>query len=68
MKYKMIYYFCVQDEVEKGEKVYCLDREDKLVLEINDMSYEDALGLICDAKDNDTYEFWKETQKDAEEF
>ncbi len=63
MKYKTVYYFCVQDEVEKGAKVYCLDKEDKLVLDVNDMSYENALGLIREAEGNERYEFWVEIKK-----
>ena len=68
MQYKTIYYFMVEDEIKKGEDVYCLDKQEKDVLHVNQLNYEYAIKLINDAKDNDRYEFWKETQKDAEEF
>ena len=64
MRYKTIYHFMVTDEIEKGEIVYLLDREDKLVVPVNDLTFEFALGLLRDAKDNDRYEFWKEIQED----
>lgn len=64
MKYKTIYSFMVTDEIEKGEKVYVLDREDKLVVPVNDLTFEFALGLLRDAKDNDRYDFWKDIQED----
>lgn len=63
MIYKTVYHFMVEYEIEKGEAVYCLDREDKMVLSVNDLSYENALGLIRDAKENDRYEFWVEIKK-----
>lgn len=63
MNYKTIYHFMVEDEVAKGKTVYCLDREDKLVFSVNDLSYENALGLLRDAKEDDRYEFWVEVKK-----
>ena len=67
MKYKTIYHFMVSDEIEAGNKVYCLDREDKCVFEVNDLPFENALGLIRDAKDNDRYEFWREVEEKENE-
>lgn len=61
MIYKTVYCFSVMDEVEKGEEVYCLDKREKEVSKMNDLTFEYALSLISDAKeDNDRYEFWKE--------
>lgn len=66
MKYKTIYHFMVMDEVEKGETVYCLDRLEKEVLIVNDLTFDYALRLLRDAKDNDRYEFWVEvTESDG---
>ena len=65
MTYKSVYSFNVIDEVEEGTIVYCLDRQEKEVLTINDLHFGFALGVIQDAKNNDRYEFWKEIKEDA---
>ena len=63
MIYKTVYCFSVMDEVEKGETVYALDKQDKVVLTLNALPFEIALGLLRDAKENDNrYEFWKEQE------
>lgn len=67
MNYKKVYEFMVQEEVETGKDVYCLDKQEKEVLHVNVLGMEFALKLIHDAKDNDRYEFWKEIKEDAEE-
>ena len=65
MNYKKVYDFNVLDEVEKGAEVYCLDRREKEVHKMNDLTFEYALSLIRDAKEDDNrYEFWKE-EKDG---
>ena len=66
MNYKTVYHFNVLDEVEKGEEVYCLDKQEKDVLHVNQLNFEYALRLIRDAKEDDNrYEFWKEIKEDA---
>ena len=66
MIYKTVYCFSVMDEVENGETVYCLDKKDRVVFTLNDLSFENALGLIRDAKeDDDRFEFWKEIKEDG---
>lgn len=63
MIYKNVYSFMVDDEVAKGEMIYCLDREEKEVFTVNSCTYEEALSLLRDAKDNERYEFWKEIKE-----
>lgn len=65
MIYEKVYDFMVQEEVEKGEDVYCLDKQEKEVLHVNVLGFEYTLKLIRDAKDNNRYEFWTEGKKDA---
>lgn len=65
MKYQKVYDFTIQDEIAKGEKVWCLDKKDKAVFCVNSATFEFALKLIGDAKDDDRYEFWKEINEDA---
>lgn len=64
MIYEKVYEFMVQEEVEKGKDVYCLDKQEKEVLHVNVLGLEFALKLICDAKDNNRFEFWSE-EKDG---
>ena len=64
MKFKTVYQFSVIDEIEEGETVYCLDKKDRCVFTVNDLSCENALGLLRDAKDDDErFEFWKEIKE-----
>ena len=60
MKYKTIYDFMVEDEIVKGKLVYCLDKKDRTVFQVNDIPYMSALELLRDAKDNERYMFWAE--------
>ena len=58
MKYTKVYYFNVIDEIKKGKTVYALDKENKVVLNCNDLRLEDALEMI--STDNDRFDFWVE--------
>lgn len=60
MKYKKIFSFTAMDEIAKGKTVYMLDREEKLVYEVNNMAVSKLLRIIEEENSN-RYSFWYES-------
>lgn len=71
MKYRKFYAVWVIDEIEDGHTVYVLDRQTKKVEAVNEMTVNDAIAVIENAKAHtDRYEFWcdvPEVTKETEE-
>ena len=71
MEYRTLWEFQVQDAVQKGKTVFCTDRQNRMVYEINDMPWSAAIKLLADSKaESDEahcgsatrYEFWYEEE------
>lgn len=59
--YKEVHRFLVFDEIKKGKTVYCLDRQMKDVITINNVSVANALRIIKEAEEEpQRFEFWEE--------
>lgn len=66
MKYTTIYAWSVFDEMKKGAVVYALDKMEKEVIYLNDVSCDFAMRTIVAAeKDIDRVVFWKEETDNA---
>ena len=66
MKYRSMYHFEVIDEVNDGNTVYCLDKQNREVYIMNGMPLDRALRVVSVAKnDDERFEFWKETKENA---
>lgn len=65
-KYKSVYYFLVIDEIMSGKAVFVLDRQNFTTIHINEMSVDEMVELINNAKkdESERYVFWtKETEE-----
>lgn len=65
-KYKSVYYFLVIDEIMSGKAVFALDRQNFTTIHINEMSVDEMVELINNAKkdESERYVFWtKETEE-----
>jgi sortase (surface protein transpeptidase) len=62
MRYNNIYSWRVIDEVKRGESVYVLDKKEKKVYAVNDITLGFALRIIEEAeKDMSRFDFWMES-------
>jgi sortase (surface protein transpeptidase) len=62
MRYNNIYSWRVIDEVKRGESVYVLDKKEKEVYAVNDITLGFALRIIEEAeKDMSRFDFWMES-------
>lgn len=67
MWYETVYAWRVFRLMEKGTKVYCLDREKRVVLTVNDMQVSDAFEIVKLAeKESDRFDFWIEKTEEEE--
>lgn len=67
MKYAIIYHWNVLEEIEDGNRVYALDRDNNNVYDVNELKVKDAIELIKIDEENDTrIEFWKEVKEENE--
>ena len=59
MKYTNVYPWDVLDKIEEGKRVNMLDKENLVVIEVNNMSVWNALKWLSMAKeDHCRFEFW----------
>ena len=66
--YKSIYGWEVLEKIREGKKVYVLDREDKSVVCVNDVSVKDLAQIEIYGKESkNRFEFWIEEITEAVE-
>lgn len=66
MKFRHLYAWHVMPQMEKGEKVYVLDRKAREVSVVNDMMVSEAVELIklADGDESDRFDFWIEEEEE----
>lgn len=67
-KYKSVYYFLVIDEIMSGKAVFALDRQNFTTIHINEMSVDEMVELINNAKkdESERYVFWTKEEEENE--
>jgi len=67
MTYKTIYHFLVLDEIKDGKTVYCLDRKEKQVYCVNELTVNDTVAMInANDTEPDRFEYWIEEKEEKE--
>lgn len=67
-EYIPIYRFQVLDHIEKGKKVYCLDRETLDTFLVNNISVASVFKLIEESETEKTrFEFWYKQEVEEQE-
>ena len=68
MRYVSVSPYWVFDEIARRRVIFVADKSDKQIEFVNDMSVDEAVTLIEDAKDHtDRYEFWYEEKDEVKE-
>lgn len=66
MYFKSVYRFSVEDAIKNGRIVYLLDRDERKVYKMNDLSFDDALKVLDEASNDHTnrFDFWFEEEEE----
>ena len=66
--YETIYSFEVLEEIQNGKLVYLLDKFERVVLCVNDITVDKLAEILARGKtDKKRYEFWIEAVEETEE-
>ena len=64
MNFSKIYWFDAVHEIEKGETVFCVDKQKREVLCLNDLKVKEVFDILncCKNEDLNRYDFWIEKE------